>query len=157
VRIAISKERRLYVIPFKNGRRKGYTCLGFNYAFDKASAVARWLKERGVEVKFPEWRSVGRVGGYREFEVVIKAAREHFNKTKEKCPIELCQQLVGLEGKRVEIVDLFGDKRRFYVGKSTGSIPCHIELAKINSSGGFPVTGVPFRSLAVIGRGRSKQ
>lgn len=156
MRIAISKEQCLYVIPFKSGRRKGYTCLGFNYAFDKASAVARWLKERGVEVRFPEWRSVGKVRGYREFEAVIKAAREHFNKTKEKCPVELCPQLVGLEGSRVEIVDAYGEKRRFYVGMSTGWIPCHIELAKINSTGGFPVTGVPFRSLTVIGQGQSK-
>ena len=87
MRIAISKERRLYVIPFKNGRRNGYTSLGFNNAFEKPSAVASRMKERRVEVKFPEWRSVGRVSRYREFEVVIKAALEHFNKTKEKSPI----------------------------------------------------------------------
>ena len=51
----------------------------------------------------------------------------------------LTAQLVGMEGRRVEVIDEAGDTpRRFYVGKSTGWRPCHLEIARINSTGGGP-------------------
>jgi hypothetical protein len=49
----------------------------------------------------------------------------------------LTKQLRGLEGWRVEVEDLYGETRRFYVGRSTGWVPCHIELKLRTSSGGF--------------------
>lgn len=150
MRIAINRTLRVYVIPTKHGRRDGFTCLGFHLAFDKAAAVAKWLAERGVDVEFPNEASIGRVRGYREFAAVVLAARKYFKDTGVRCPVELTEALIGLEGTRVEVVDSFGDKRRFWVGKSTGWIPCHIELARRDSSGGFPVYGAPFRSLTVI-------
>ncbi len=126
-------------------------CLGFEHAFHKATAIAQWLKERGATVAFPEFRNVGTPRGYADFRRTIEAARQHFIKTKERCPVDLCPQLIGLEGKRVEIVDAYDDRRRFYVGKSTGWIPCHLELSRRDSTGGFPVMGSPFKSLTVIG------
>lgn len=48
----------------------------------------------------------------------------------------LSPQLIGKEGCRVEVLDMSGDKRRFIVGRSTGWVPCHIELSRSNSSGG---------------------
>lgn len=48
----------------------------------------------------------------------------------------LTPQLIGLEGWRVEVEDIDGTLRRFNVGRSTGWIPCHIELARIDSNGG---------------------
>lgn len=66
----------------------------------------------------------------------------------------LTAQLIGLEGRRVEIVDMHGDKRRFYVGKSTGWRPCHLEIARVNSSGGGPVYGAPFKSVRVLNKRR---
>lgn len=147
-------EQRLYVIPFKSGRRGGFSCLGFEYAFEKASAVARWLTERGVGVRFPEYRNVGTARGYQEFMAVMNAAKLHHQQTKESCPIDLCQQLIGLEGHQVEVVDAYGDKRRFYVGKSTGWVPCHLEITRVDSTGGFPVMGTPFRSIKVLSKSR---
>lgn len=47
-------------------------------------------------------------------------------------------QLLGLEGWRVEVVTLEGEKRRFYVGKSTGWRPCHLEIHNRRSMGGGP-------------------
>jgi len=153
-KISVNLERRLYVIPLKSGRRKGFTCLGFEYAFEKASAVAQWLTERGVTVSFPEFRNVGTPKGYQDFITVINAAKLHFNQTNECCPIDLCPQLIGLEGRRVEVVDTCGDKRRFYVGKSTGWVPCHLEIARVDSTGGFPVRGAPFKSVVVLTKSR---
>ena len=48
----------------------------------------------------------------------------------------LTKQLVGLEGWRVEVVTTYGEKRRFIVGRSTGWIPCHIEIKTRVSHGG---------------------
>lgn len=49
----------------------------------------------------------------------------------------LTPQLVGLEGWRVEVVTTYGETRRFYVGRSTGWVPCHIEIARRDSTGGM--------------------
>lgn len=48
----------------------------------------------------------------------------------------LSPQLVGWEGWRVEVVTTYGETRRFIVGRSTGWIPCHLEIARRDSSGG---------------------
>lgn len=51
----------------------------------------------------------------------------------------LTGQLVGLEGWRVEVTDEDGaPPRRFYVGRSIGWRPCHLEIARRNSRGGEP-------------------
>jgi hypothetical protein len=50
----------------------------------------------------------------------------------------LSKQLIGLEGCRVEVVDLMtGETRRFIVGRSSGWRPCHIELRNRTSRGGI--------------------
>lgn len=49
----------------------------------------------------------------------------------------LTPQLTGLEGKRVEVVTTYGERRRFWVGRSTGWRPCHLEVKLRTSSGGM--------------------
>lgn len=49
----------------------------------------------------------------------------------------LTPQLVGLEGWRVEVVTTYGETRRFYVGRSTGWAPAHLEIKLRTSTGGF--------------------
>jgi hypothetical protein len=49
----------------------------------------------------------------------------------------LTPQLIGLEGWRVEVETTYGETRRFIVGRSTGWIPCHIELKLATSRGGM--------------------
>jgi hypothetical protein len=49
----------------------------------------------------------------------------------------LTKQLIGLEGWRVEVEDMYGDTRRFYVGRSTGWMPCHTEVKTNRSLGGL--------------------
>jgi hypothetical protein len=48
----------------------------------------------------------------------------------------LTPQLIGLEGWRVEVVTTYGERRRFIVGRSTGWIPCHLEVHNTRSHGG---------------------
>lgn len=49
----------------------------------------------------------------------------------------LSPQLMGLEGWRVEVVTDYGERRRFIVGKSTGWIPCHLEISRRSAFGGM--------------------
>lgn len=49
---------------------------------------------------------------------------------------DLTPALVGLEGWRVEVLDNYGDTRRFYVSRSTGWRPIHIEVKTRRSFGG---------------------
>ena len=65
----------------------------------------------------------------------------------------LTPQLVGLEGCRVEVVDKFGERRRFIVGRSTGWVPCHIEVKRCDSSGGGAADKT-YKSVRVIERVR---
>jgi hypothetical protein len=58
----------------------------------------------------------------------------------------LTKQLIGLEGWRVEIEEESGDKRRFIVGRSTGWIPCHIEVNNRRSFGG-PSANASYKSV----------
>lgn len=48
----------------------------------------------------------------------------------------LSPQLSGLEGKRIEVVTTYGETRRFWVGKSTGWKPIHLEVKTSRSVGG---------------------
>jgi hypothetical protein len=67
----------------------------------------------------------------------------------EKDYSDLTKQLIGLEGKRVEAITLYGEKLRFWVGKSTGWKPIHLEVLRSNSIGG---TGAhkKYQSVTVI-------
>jgi hypothetical protein len=64
---------------------------------------------------------------------------------------KLTSQLIGKEGCRVEVVDNDGNRRRFIVGKSTGWVPCHLELKNVRSSGGS-AADQSYRSVRIIER-----
>ena len=66
----------------------------------------------------------------------------------------LTKQLIGYEGKRIEAVTHDGTVRRFWVGRSSGWIPCHIELKRRTSTGGESAYGAPYRSIRIIERNR---
>lgn len=61
----------------------------------------------------------------------------------------LTRQLTGLEGARVEVVTSYGEKRRFWVGKSTGWKPCHLEILTTRSMGGISAE-LEYASVRVI-------
>lgn len=142
--ITINAEQGLYVLPCGDG----YSCLGFEIAYERTRALALEMKRKDL---LPDAAKVGTLNGYAEYERALDAARAEHARTGRRYSCELTAQLVGLEGKRVEVVDCYGETRRFYVGKSTGFIPAHLEIARRNSSDGPAVSGAPFKSIRVIG------
>lgn len=142
--VTMNKQQKLYIIPAGSG---GYSCLGFDVAF-------KWTADYAKELQRPDLAPVeanrGTLAGYTEYLATVEAARLRFNKTGERMKAGLVPQLIGLEGRRVEVVDCHGERRHFKVGKSTGWIPCHLELADARSSGGPACMGTPYKSVQVI-------
>lgn len=62
---------------------------------------------------------------------------------------ELCPELVGLEGYRVEVTQ-YGARRRFNVGMSTGWRPIHIALHNVRSTGGEGITRGTLSDVRII-------
>lgn len=139
--VTLDPARRLYVIHHP----KSHTaCLGYDVAEARRVAVLEWLGH------LPTLIEVGTVEAYTAYALTMLEGSRQAAKGKGRCPAELTPQLIGLEGKRVEVVDAYGHKRRFTVGRSTGWMPCHCEIKQNNSKGGVAVTGAPFRSLKVL-------
>ena len=67
-------------------------------------------------------------------------------------PSGLTPQLVGLEGKRVEVCDNYGERRRFWVGRSGGWRPCHIEVKTRRSFGGMAADS-HYREVLIVDHG----
>lgn len=84
------------------------------------------------------------------YEQLVEVARQKNAGAGWRSESELIPELKGLEGRRIEVVDRWGQRRRFYVGKSTGFIPVHLEIARRDSTGGPAVAGSPFRSIRVL-------
>jgi hypothetical protein len=61
-------------------------------------------------------------------------------------------QLIGLEGSRIEVTDAYGERRRFWVSRSTGWRPCHLEIRRRGNWGGDVATG-PYKDIRVVDRG----
>ena len=140
--IRINRQQRLFVLPVTSG---GYTCLGFDVCEERIRGLAT---EMNVQ---PEPHRKGTRSAYAAYSHLVELARQRHEATGWRSQSELTPQLSGLEGKRVEIVDCWSQKRRFYVGKSTGFIPVHLEIARRDSSGGPAVMGAPFKSISVVG------
>lgn len=134
----------VYVIP----AGEGFTTLGFDRAMQLGNALAAEL-DRWDMTPLPTER--GTIEAYKKYAALVELAWHRHSAIGFRSKVELTPQLVGLEGKRVEVVDRYGEKRRFQVGRSSGWIPCHLEIEHRNSSGGPAVTGAPFRSVRVIG------
>lgn len=127
--VGINESQRLYVIPCGDG----FSTLGFDYAERRRRAVLEWLG-KGASNAEP-----GTVAAYVAYLDAMRAGAEHAEKTRTRCPAELTPALVGLEGKRVLVTYPDGDESRFYVGRSTGWMPCHLEIKRRDSTGGAPV------------------
>ncbi len=143
---SINTDERLYVIQ----AGEGYTCYGFDVLDTKARAVAAWSK---VIPPVDLLGAIGTRGHFEQCDQILEHGGKFAAKTNTRCDAELTPQLIGLEGKRVEVVDCYGETRQFKVGKSTGWMPCHLELTGRDLSGGGAVSGAPFKSVTVLTKG----
>lgn len=139
---SINENGRLYNIRSKGG----FTCLGFDVCERQTIRVMKWLglKNKNVPLK-------GTSEAYDFYIYIMELGAYHAKITNNKCDAELIPELIGLEGKHVEVTDSDGNTRDFWVGKSSGWMPCHIELKSKKSPDGIPVYGKPFKSIKALG------
>jgi hypothetical protein len=140
-------ENERYVIPCQPD---GYTCLGFDVLTTRYNSIMAWLRQEGFDVNDLPPEARGTMGEYTDYLMLMRRAEAYCKRNNLRCPAELTRQLIGLEGKRVEVVDRYGERRRFQVGKSTGWLPIHLEIPRRDSTGGPAVTGAPFQSVQVV-------
>jgi hypothetical protein len=147
---SINTEQRLYVMP----SGQGFSCYGFDVLDKKARAVATWLESQPQRTHaFINWardflKATGTDGPGLP---VVPGTAQHFTLCAHvmdqgacfaaanpglRCNAELCPALIGLEGQRVEVTCPDGQRSRFYVGKSTGWMPAHLEIKTRRSHGG---------------------
>jgi hypothetical protein len=136
--VTLNTSERLYVISTSGG----VCCLGFDVCADR---IQRYAKALGIVCGSRE-AAIGTLDNYN----FLMRLQDTMRASGKRYDCDLTPALVGLEGKRVEVVDCYGETRRFYVGKSTGFIPVHLEIAKRGSNGGPAVMCTPFRSVRVI-------
>ena len=136
--VTVNEEQELYVIPCG----EGYTCLGFDVLLARYNAVAAWLRDQGLVQDYLPPEARGTMRAYTAYRTLMSRAQAHCQRNNLRCPAELTPQLTGLEGKRVEVVDCDGQRRRFTVGRSCGWMPCHLALARCDSRGGAAVHGL---------------
>jgi hypothetical protein len=144
--VTVNEERELYVIP----EAGGYGCLGFDVLLRRNNAVCKWLRENGRSAREIPTELRGTLEAYAIYRETMRQGGAFNLETGKRCNADLTPQLTGLEGSRVEVVDRYGETRRFYVGKSTGWFPVHLEIKRRDSSGGCAVTGTPFQSVRIV-------
>jgi hypothetical protein len=64
--------------------------------------------------------------------------------------------LAPFVGDRVEVVDMSGHTRRFWVGVSQGWAPCYIELKQENSRAGGSADSRGYKSVKLVRRGHGR-
>lgn len=127
--ITINETQRLFVIPCGNG----YTCMGFEYLDQMNKAIRNELA-----MALPS-APIGTIEQYREYERAADMAKSYFEKHNRQMSCGLHPRLKGLEGYRIECTR-YGEKVRFWVGKSTGWIPSHLAIHNSRSRGGDAIS-----------------
>lgn len=149
--VSLNKEQKLYVLACGGG----YSCLGFDVCYNRAHALNKELHGlNGPLYGTPEpvLSKSGTLKLYKQYQLLINEVAKLNKATGYKSKSELIPQFIGREGWRVEVVTSYGETNRFIIGKSTGFIPCHLEIKKRGFSGGCAVTGYPFKSVNFLER-----
>lgn len=144
----INEDQRLYVIKAGGG----FSCYGFDVLNRKAHAVAEWLRTQPRYTGRPAPQIPADVGTAEHFAAcaeMLDRGAEFNRMTGERCPAELVPALIGLEGARVE-ADVFGERVRFNVGKSTGWMPCHL-MIKGRATGGESLLADQVKNVRTVG------
>lgn len=138
-----------YVIRDRNakGDISGYSCLGFDLCMARIERYVQWLTAHSGEAPMPAMKR-GSFEAYDYYKYLVERMRAVSEFNKVRCDADLTPQLKGLEGKRVEVVDMHDATRRFRVGRSTGWLPRHLEM-RGRSYGGIPAD-LAYKSVRVI-------
>ncbi len=139
--VTVNDEQKLFVIPSGDG----YSCLGFTVCENRRKRYAKWL---GCPLS-PA--TIGSIEQYNSYDDLIKRICSRCLTENIRCDADLCPQLTGLEGKRVEVVTHYDEKRRFYVSRSTGPMQIHLEISTRRSTGGNAADESGYKSVRVIG------
>lgn len=153
---SINAESRLYVIECG----PGFSCYGFGVLDRKARAVAAWISREGFQPRINDVYDFKRVAGFNPgalgtaehfatCDAMLSRGAQFAAQTGKRCDAELVPALVGLEGKRVEC-EHYGERVRFYVGKSTGWMPGHLMVKTRRSHGGEMLSADSVRDVRVI-------
>jgi len=141
----IDIENKLFVLEFD----KGYSGLGFEVCHQRATRLAKELKKTApLPLDVTDVEKLHSLKLY--YDSLCEVVRQRNLKTGWRSKSELTPQLIGLEGAVVQVIDSNDENRTFIVGKSTGFIPCHLELECYLADGGGSVYGAPFKSIKVI-------
>lgn len=147
MRAMLNAEQSLYVIDVGHG----CTCLGFTVCQRWTRDIAHELGRRDLEPT-----AFASLEAYRQYERAVEAAREHAANTGRALTCRLTPQLIGLERQHVQVMDAWGEMRQFFVGRSRGFIPIHLELANERSRSGEAVSGAPFFWVSVLASGQPR-
>ena len=126
--VTIDATQCLYVTTTDGG---AVSCLGWRNAADRTTAIANELSRPDL---LPTAEALGTLEGWEQYIRALHVA-EYCGRS---LACNLTPQLIGLERRRVEVRSHSGETRRFWVGKSMGWIPCHIEVHNRRSLGGPP-------------------
>lgn len=136
--VLVNHEQEIYTIRHADGG--GYSTLGFDVCIDRAERIGLELTMRrifGFEDAVKDMPR-GSLQAYDTYMNLLDRLRRAVEETGERAIYDLTPQLNQWENWRVEVEDMHGDVRRFWVGKSTGWAPCHLEIKTKRSHGGLP-------------------
>ena len=141
--IKVNNEQQLFVI--KCG--EGFSCLGFDVCQKRTISLKSELDRMTAKPLTAVPKDKTSIEAYDYYQHLITIARDIHEEHGIQFTSELEPVFIGKEGRRVKVTDCYDDTRTFTIGKSTGFIPCHIELKRRNSRGGCSVFGAPFKSI----------
>jgi hypothetical protein len=102
-----------------------------------ASTIYAEERLRYVGNKVAEWLELPHIPAevtgaqlYSAYKALMVAGGAKNSATGEICHACLVPALIGLEGKRVEVLDDFGDNFRYHVGRSNGWLPVHVHMLR---------------------------
>lgn len=159
--VSLHPTEPLYILHFPGGT----TTMGFSRCLDLSIQLSRWLAHQldlyGLSREIPNLppdsaliHAQGTLEGYSLYSSLLDRASSlrASRNPRLQCPIQLTPQLIPHEGHWVEVLDSHDDRRSFFVAKSSGWMPCHLELPSPRAYSGPAAMGAPYKSITRLTR-----
>ena len=143
--ITVDTEKRMYDVPYST--LSGSSRLPFEGVERRVNQFTEWLLERNYTL--PPIPECGTVAYYVYQEELMDIAYVHCQSTGEKFLTWLKPELIGYEGKTIEVVDKLGETQRFKLGVIGEWALQHVRILP-GEEGSRPVIGEPFQSIKVV-------